>query len=240
MERKYLNEEKFQKTRKTFIMVGLIIMAIGLAIGVALIIKGFVNKDEVYTRYTEENKQKKIIELNAKYETLEEEIYPRLDKIKDLEREKTGELYHNDKDRFYAIEDEIASIKKEIEPTEAKIRALGIEIRSAENESVGFQRSFNSKDYIPLFMIGGFICFVSLMIGITVIAQAYRRNTIAYGVQAAMPVAKEEIEEMTPIVGDLVEEVAKKVTKGVKKGLSEKKPKSSSKKKVDKKKSDAK
>jgi hypothetical protein len=228
-----LNEEKFQETRKKFIIVGLVIMAIGLAIGGSLIVKGFVNKDEVYTKYTEENKQKKIAALNEKYEALEEEIYPELDKIKELEREKTGELYHNDKDRFYAIEDEIEAIKKEIEPIEAKIRSLGIEIRSAENESVGFQRSFNSKDYIPLFMFGGFICFVSLMIGGTVIAQAYRRNMLAYRMQAVMPVAKEGIEEMTPVMGDVAEEISEKVTRGIKKGLSDKKPKRSNKKKSD-------
>ena len=68
MDKKYLNEEKYQKTRKKIIIVGLIIMGIGLLIGGLLIAKGFSSKNN-NTEKTKLNSQ--IVEKEYECDSLE-------------------------------------------------------------------------------------------------------------------------------------------------------------------------
>ena len=66
-------------------------------------------------------------------------------------------------------------------------------------------------------MIGGFICFTTLIFSGFMFMIAKRRSIYAFQAQQAMPVAKEGINEMAPTLGNAAGEIAK----GVKKGLDD-------------------
>jgi len=216
MEKKYLNEEKYQSARKKFIIVGVVIIAIAMLIGGALIVKGVTNKKEVSNEYTEANKQKKVNDLKLQYSSLELQIQPKLDEITALMREKNRLSYFDDKDRWDEIEDEMAVINREIKPVQDNMLKLKSDIFFAENENVEFQKGFNSNKNIIYFMMGGFIILAGALIGGSVILVAYRRNILAYGVQSVIPVGKEVIDEMAPTIGNAVGEIAKGIKKGLK------------------------
>lgn len=61
---------------------------------------------------------------------------------------------------------------------------------------------------------GLFLTFVGLMVRFLI---GNRREITAYTVQQTMPIAKEGIEEMAPVIGNAAGEIAK----GIKKGLNE-------------------
>lgn len=63
---KFLNEEKYLKSKKKIVIVALIILIIGFLVGGSLIAKGINKSKEIDSIYNEENKQSKIDELNSK------------------------------------------------------------------------------------------------------------------------------------------------------------------------------
>lgn len=110
----------------------------------------------------------------------------------------------------------------------SKYCSLKLQIEGFDN----FNKSFDSARYIPFYMIGGFIIFVSCMIAGSIYFVAKRREILAFSAQQVMPVAQEGIEkfaptigkagasiakEMAPVYGDM----AKEISKGIKEGLKD-------------------
>ena len=57
-DKKFLNEETYQKNRKKIIKVSLIVLIIGILIGCSLIVIGIINQGKVNSKYSYESKQK--------------------------------------------------------------------------------------------------------------------------------------------------------------------------------------
>ena len=62
---KFLNEKKYQNTKTIFIILAIFILIIGFVVGGLIIKKGLDKKNDIYSKYTEENKQAQIVSLNV-------------------------------------------------------------------------------------------------------------------------------------------------------------------------------
>ena len=58
---KFLNEKKYQNTKTIFIILAIFILIIGFVVGGLIIKKGLDKKNDIYSKYTEENKQAQIV-----------------------------------------------------------------------------------------------------------------------------------------------------------------------------------
>jgi len=204
MNRDYLDEQRYIRTKNKIKTTGTLIIVIGLLIGGLLVYKGYSNLTEFNNLFTEENKQKKITELEAEKAELEQQIQPVLDKIKALQREWRETNPFENKQRMYDIEDEIEVLEKQIKPSQDRIREIDNEIHYTKNSDVEFQRWIHSDKYIPFFAVGGFIAIASLMVGGAILSSAHQREIMAYNAQAIMPVAQQGMDALYP---DLVRRV---------------------------------
>ncbi len=243
---KYLNEEKYEKTKKKICLISIIVLIIGFLLGGGLIAAGIINQNKINNEYSEENRASIAAELEAEKqnllelrEKLEKEIEPVQEEIKQLEREEfTGfnDEYYARKDRIEELEDSIADSEKEISVIDGALAeissctfnsgqsAVTAEYCSLMNQLENFNdgnKTFDSFKSIPFFMFGGFIILVGCMISFAIFMFAKKREIIAFKTQQVMPVAKEGIREMTPTVGD----AAKTIAKGIKTGLDDSKDK---------------
>lgn len=230
MKKEYLNEERYQKTKKKISGVAIAILIIGLLLGGSLIILGIANMNKVNSEYSEENKQSEISRIESELEIEENNL-----KAKKSELQAKGIEY----DTFADYDDgeayDLKIITKALDPSfdncafdeyknndiTEKYCSLKNELEQVKNTNVAFERSFNSFSYIPLFMIGGFVIFVTLMISGIVYMTSKRREITAFGVQQVMPVAQEGIEKMAPTIGKASGEIAKGITSGIKEGLKD-------------------
>lgn len=137
-EKRFLNEENYQKSKNKVIMIAIIVLAIGILIGGSLIVVGLSKKAEVNNQYSDSSKAtelKKLTEeknkISEELETekqnvlkskaeLEEKIKPVNEEIKSLEREK----FTGFDDAYYAREDKIEELKKSIEEYENSIKVI--------------------------------------------------------------------------------------------------------------------
>lgn len=62
---KFLNEKKYQNTKTIFIILAILLLIIGFVVGGLIIKKGLNKKNDIYSKYTEENKQAQIVSLNV-------------------------------------------------------------------------------------------------------------------------------------------------------------------------------
>ncbi len=69
---------------------------------------------------------------------------------------------------------------------------------------------------VVFYILGGFVVLVTAMISGSIYATAKGRKINAFYVQQQIPIAKEEIEEMAPTVGNAVGEIARGIKKGLK------------------------
>ena len=68
---------------------------------------------------------------------------------------------------------------------------------------------------------GGFILFASLMVALSLLLIAKRREIMAFQVQQVAPVAKEGVEKATPVVSKAAGSIAKEIAKGIKEGKAD-------------------
>lgn len=187
---KYLNEEKYQKTKKKLILVAFIFLIIGILGGGALILTG--------NQKTKQNK----ISIQEKLDAIE-------NKRSELEKQLADKSYEcnsmdmNDPNWF--------ANSSKCTDEETKLR---VELGKLDSEEVSLehQDGFAFVHY----GLGGMCIFVGLIIFFAIFMTAKRREIIAFGAQQVMPVAKEGIEEMAPTVGNAAKEIAKGIKEGLK------------------------
>lgn len=137
-EKRFLNEENYQKSKNKIIMIAVIVLIIGVLIGGSLIAVGLSKKAKTNSEYSdnnkatelknlEEEKNKISTELEIEKENilkskneLEEKIKPIKDEIKSLERE----TFNGFDDAYYARQDKIEELEKSIETYENSIKAI--------------------------------------------------------------------------------------------------------------------
>lgn len=243
-EKKYLNEEVYQKNRKKITKFAILVLIMGILIGGSFIAIGLVRQGKVNTQYSGERKTnlqeqletEKQKLLQAKTE-LEAKIKPVEDEIKSLQREPFvgfDDAYYARKDKIDALEKSIATDKNGIAVisntldesfdhckfNEAKNNTYTSEYCSLKkeiNDITDFNKEFDSFESMPFYMIGGFVIIVSCMIAGSIYMFTKRRELLAFTAQQVMPVAKESIDEMAPTIGN----VAKEISKGIKEGMKD-------------------
>lgn len=192
-ERKYLNEENYQKSEKKIKLIALFILIIGLFIGGSLIYSGIAKpqSDKIEKlRVTLEDKRRELVNNGV--------VYREMAKYTD------GEVYD-----LYVITKALDPSFSYCEFDEFKNNSITKEYCAAKNSVSDFSTSAR--------IIGGvFISIATCMISFSIFMVAKGRNILAFQAQQVIPVAKEGIEEMAPTIGSAAGEIAKGIKKGLK------------------------
>ena len=245
-EKKYLNEEKYLKTKKKISLIALCVLVIGILIGGGLIAIGFIKQNETSSKYSLENKnelsqqldeeQKKLL---AQKETIETDIKPIEEQIQSL----NNVPFTGFDDAYYERKNQIESLEKDITDEKNTIQIIDnallstfnyCEFSEVKNNSYtmnycslkleldainnSFNKQFDASGSIPFYIIGGFVLVVSLIISGIIYLSTKKRELLAYSVQQVMPIAEEGMDTMAPVMGN----VAKEITKGIKEGIDDK------------------
>lgn len=217
-ERKYLNEENYQRGKKKVMTIALIVLIIGLLIGGSLIFTGIKKQSDVNSKYSSESKT-----------SINEQLAIEKQKLENKKSELTSKgITYDDFTEYDAGESyDLKIISNVLNPSfdncrfdEYKNNSITSKYCSLKNEledNTDFKKDFDSFDSIPFFMFGGFIIIATLMISGVIFMFGKRREITAFTTQQVMPVAKEGIDEMAPTIGNAVGEIAK----GIKNGLSD-------------------
>lgn len=217
-ERKYLNEENYQRGKKKVMTIALIVLIIGLLIGGSLIFTGIKKQSDVNSKYSSESKT-----------SINEQLATEKQKLENKKSELTSKGITYDAFTEYDAGEsyDLKIISNVLDPSfdncnfdEYKNNSITSKYCSLKNEledNTDFNKDFDSFDSIPFFMFGGFIIIATLMISGVIFMFGKRREITAFATQQVMPVAKEGIDEMAPTIGNAVGEIAK----GIKNGLSD-------------------
>ena len=217
-DKKFLNEETYQKNRKKIIKASVIVLIIGILIGCSLILIGIINQRRVNSNYSEESKQKLQEKIALEKKNLE---------IKKAELISKGIKYYAfaeyDEGEVY----DLKIITEALDPgfnycssDEYKNNSLTSTYCSYKqqlDDLTIFNKNFDSYKFIPFYVIGAFVIFLSCMIAGSIYMTAKRREILAFTTQQVMPVAKEGIDTMAPTIGN----VAKEISKGIKEGFKQ-------------------
>ena len=193
-EKKYLNEEKYQKTEKGITVFAILILVVGLLIGGFLIYRGIAKPATSKVDVLEKNLEEKRNELISK----------------GIEYDKSSKYTDGEKYDLYIITKVLDPSFSNCEFDEYKNNSITKEYCAAKNSI----SEFSNRTSI---MFGAFICIVTFMIFVSVLTFAKRRHILAFTTQQTMPVAKESIDEMAPTIGNAAGEIAK----GIKNGLED-------------------
>lgn len=215
--RKFLNEETYQKNKKKITKVAIIVLMVGVLLGGSLIVTGLNKQSKVNSNYSEESKnslQEKIATEKQKLEAKKRELESKGIQYDAFTKYDDGESY------------DLKIITNVLDPSfdncafdEYRKNALTAKYCSYTqqlDDFTDFNKRRSSFDSIPFYMFGGFIIFASVMIAGSIYMLAKRREIFAFTTQQVMPVAKEGIEEMAPTVGKAVKEIAKGIKEGLK------------------------
>lgn len=197
-EKKYLNEEKYQKTEKGITVFAILILVVGLLIGGFLIYRGIVKP------------------ATSKVDALEKKLEEKRNELisKGIEYDKSSKYTDGEKYDLYIITEALDPSFSNCEFDEYKNNSITKEYCAAKNSI----SEFSNRTSI---MFGAFICIATFMIFVSVLTFAKRRHILAFTTQQTMPVAKESIDEMAPTIGNAAGEIAKGITKGIKNGLED-------------------
>lgn len=197
-EKKYLNEEKYQKTEKGITVFAILILVIGLFIGGFLIYRGIAKPATSKVDVLEKNLEEKRNELISK----------------GIKYDESSEYTDGEKYDLYII-------TKALDPSFQYCKFDKYKNNSITKEYCAAKNSISEFSNSTSIMFGAFICFATIGIFVFVLAFAKGRHILAFTTQQTMPVAKESIDEMAPTIGNAAGEIAKGVTKGIKNGLED-------------------
>lgn len=215
----YLNEEKYQNNKGKIEKLSLIVLIIGVFLGGSLIATGLIKQSKINSQYSEESQlllKEQIATEKNKLENQRNELLSKGIKYSGSAKYTDGEEY------------DLYIITKALDPSfdycafdEYKNNVLTAEYCSLKNNlediSTGFNKSFDSHRVIPFYMFGAFIIIASCMIAGYIFMFSKQREILAFTTQQVMPIAKEGIEEVTPILG----KTTKEIVKGIKDGLKD-------------------
>ncbi len=218
MEKKYLNEEKYQKNKKTIMFVAVSVLIIGILIGGALIATGIMKQFKVNSQYSEDSKlslSEQLSNEKSALETKKAELESRGIKYDGFAEYTDGEVYH-----LYLITKVLDPSLNSCTWDEYKNSDLTSKYCSLKNNLEDMNSDFNKKsdsvDSISFYMSGAFVIIASFMISGPIFMFAKTREILAFSAQQVVPVGKEVIDEMAPTIGNAFGEVSKGIKKGLK------------------------
>ena len=207
--KKYLNEETYQRNKSKLIRLSFVVLAIGLIIGGALIIAG-INK---IVGTSSEDIDIMIATEQAKLLARKSEL------------ELNGVKYNSTAKYTDGDEYELKLIVNVLDPSfdhwrfsEYQNNATTKQYSMLKEQKEDINSGFAYAGVVPLFIFGVFIIIVSLIAAGSIYAFAKRREIEAFTTQQTIPVEKEKIEVMTPTYAEAVKDIAKAVAEGVKEG----------------------
>lgn len=225
-EKKYLTEENYQKSKKKIKIIALFILLCGLLIGGGLIGYGIIQISNV-DKINEERYQEAYQEAEAEKQLAEQQLSTITDQIAELDSQilEKNNLCNSLDQTSSTWFQERTQCQSEVSSLRVKRSELAMKKSTLEmTNTMAIHYDKASKlDYVPWFMIGGFIALVSCMIAGSIYFITKRREILAFSMQQVMPIAKEGIEEMAPTVGKAGGTIAKEIAKGIKEGLQDEK-----------------
>lgn len=236
--KKYLNEETYQKNKKKVTKLSLIVMIVGIIIGLGLIITGLVlshnvDKNNININSKQENSEplRTEAEVQADINTIKPKLNSLQSEIDAIELELMKiQITEGRNDNYYAKQQEKENKETELLNLNSKLNEYNkelIKIKS-NNQIDGFEDIFNTTSnniskakYMPFYFIGAFVIIASCLIAGSIYMFANKREIMAFKTQQVMPLAKESIEEMTPTIGNAAGTISKEIAKGIKEGFHE-------------------
>ena len=211
---KFLNEKKYQNTKTIFIILAILILIIGFAVGGLIIKKGLNKKNDIYSKYTEENKQAQIVSLNVQIKIAKSSLESKKVELIAQGLQPSSNYEDNESYNLYIITNVLNPRLSNCSFDEYKNNELTSQycnlikqLEDTEKLDIKYERKSESFSCIPYYMSGTFIILFSIMISILLFVTAKRREIIAFQAQQAMPVVKEGIEEISPALGKATKDV---------------------------------
>lgn len=264
--KKYLTEENYERVKRKFKIIALVVFIIGLLLGGGLITIGLVKRNNIISKYSEENKAKLQAQLDlekqgllTKKSEIEKDIQKSIDEINSkidnlnkelakLNSEQNKEFFKNGhSEKYYNLDNEIDKKEKEIREYNAQIveekKATSVidsvlsgtnscsfgdaknnvdtakycTLKNQLDDITDFKKNGELMDCTVLYCAGGFILLFTFAMAGSIYSCTKGRDLTAYYAQQQMPIVKEGMDEMTPVMGNMVKEI----TKGIKEGLKD-------------------
>ena len=211
---KFLNEKKYQNTKTIFIILAILLLIIGFVVGGLIIKKGLNKKNDIYIKYTEENKQAQIVSLNVQIKIAKSSLESKKVELIAQGLQPSSNYEDNESYNLYIITNVLNPRLNNCSFDEYKNNELTSQycnlikqLEDTEKLDIKYERKSESFSCIPYYMIGTFIILFSIMISILLFLTAKRREIIAFLAQQAMPVVKKGIEEISPALGKATKDV---------------------------------
>lgn len=211
---KFLNEKKYQNTKTIFIILAILILIIGFVVGGLIIKKGLNKKNDIYSKYTEENKQAQIVSLNVQIKIAKSSLESKKAELIAQGLQPSSNYEDNDSYNLYIINNVLNPSFNRCSFDEYKNNELTSQycnlikrLEDTEKLDIKYKRKSESFSCIPYYMVGTSIILFSIIISISLFLIAKRREIIAFQAQQAMPVVKEGIEEISPALGKAAKDV---------------------------------
>ena len=180
-ENKYLNEEKYQKTKRVLLFVAILLFIVGLSTGSLLIYKGVAKPN-----------QAKVEELSKILENKKEQL-----KAAGIQASSNYE----DKDAY-----DLYIITNALDPSNDH---CDWDEYINHKDTSEYCKLMKDKEW--MIAPGIMIIMFSLSIGSMLLMSAKQREIMAFQAQQVMPVAKEGLDEMAPTFGKAAGEIAKDI-----------------------------
>lgn len=211
---KFLNEKKYQNTKTIFIILAIFILIIGFVVGGLIIKKGLDKKNDIYSKYTEENKQAQIVSLNVQIKIAKSSLESKKAELIAQGLQPSSNYEDNESYNLYIINNVLNPSFNRCSFDEYKNNELTSQycnlikrLEDTEKLDIKYKRKSESFSCIPYYMVGTSIILFSIIISISLFSIAKRREIIAFQAQQAMPVVKEGIEEISPALGKAAKDV---------------------------------
>lgn len=211
---KFLNEKKYQNTKTIFIILAILILIIGFVVGGLIIKKGLNKKNDIYNKYTEENKQAQIVSLNVQIKIAKSSLESKKAELIAQGLQPSSNYEDNESYNLYIINNVLNPSFNRCSFDEYKNNELTSQycnlikqLEDTEKLDIKYKRKSESFSCIPYYMVGTSIILFSIIISISLFLIAKRREIIAFQAQQAMPVVKEGIEEISPALGKAAKDV---------------------------------
>lgn len=211
---KFLNEKKYQNTKTIFIILAILLLIIGFVVGGLIIKKGLNKKNDIYSKYTEENKQAQIVSLNVQIKIAKSSLESKKAELIAQGLQPSSNYEDNESYNLYIINNVLNPSFNRCSFDEYKNNELTSQycnlikqLEDTEKLDIKYKRKSESFSCIPYYMVGTSIILFSIIISISLFLIAKRREIIAFQAQQAMPVVKEGIEEISPALGKAAKDV---------------------------------
>lgn len=211
---KFLNEKKYQNTKTIFIILAILFLIIGFVVGGLIIKKGLNKKNDIYSKYTEENKQAQIVSLNVQIKIAKSSLESKKAELIAQGLQPSSNYEDNESYNLYIINNVLNPSFNRCSFDEYKNNELTSQycnlikqLEDTEKLDIKYKRKSESFSCIPYYMVGTSIILFSIIISISLFLIAKRREIIAFQAQQAMPVVKEGIEEISPALGKAAKDV---------------------------------